>query len=70
MSILRTINKVIANNVGYFWLPCPVCGNDFGGHEWGDSDYSSIPEDDEGHSFVGICPNCEYTWETKGTLQI
>ncbi len=22
---------------GYFWLPCPICGKNFGGHEIGGS---------------------------------
>ena len=22
--------------MGYFWLPCPVCGREFGGHEQSD----------------------------------
>ena len=24
---------VYAKLLGYFWLPCPVCGKHFGGHE-------------------------------------
>jgi hypothetical protein len=25
---------VMASNNRYFWLPCPLCGMYFGGHEW------------------------------------
>lgn len=24
---------------GYFWLPCPVCGREFGGHEKGGGEF-------------------------------
>lgn len=54
---------------GYFWLPCPVCGTEFGGHEWKDRDGkpSSIPDPDypvgTGHG-RGICPAC--TIEGRG----
>jgi hypothetical protein len=31
----RWIHRLYANTHGYFWLPCPVCGKMFGGHEKG-----------------------------------
>jgi hypothetical protein len=31
----RFLNQIYAFVLGYFWLPCPVCGNYFGGHECG-----------------------------------
>lgn len=30
---MRLLNRVYAWIFGYFWLPCPVCGDHFGGHE-------------------------------------
>ena len=33
----RLLNKVYARLRGHFWLPCPICGQMFGGHEWGGS---------------------------------
>lgn len=33
MNIIRWLNKWYANWFGYFWLPCPLCGEFFGGHE-------------------------------------
>ncbi len=30
---MRWINWLIALLGGYFWLPCPLCGKKFGGHE-------------------------------------
>ena len=30
---MRLLNKIYAKVFGYFWLPCPVCGKEYGGHE-------------------------------------
>lgn len=57
----RAANRAYALVGGYFWLPCPLCGQEFGGHEWRDIDSkrSSIPAPDgpQGMS-IGICPDC------------
>ena len=29
----RWLAKLHANTLGYFWLPCPICGQMFGGQE-------------------------------------
>ena len=29
----RWLNRVYAGALGYFWIPCPICGQMFGGHE-------------------------------------
>lgn len=34
MFLPRTFHRLYAKIVGYFWLPCPICGRYFGGHEW------------------------------------
>lgn len=52
----RTLNKWYAKLFGYFWIPCPVCGEAFGGHEWKIEKHRWIP-DDAYTGFV-ICPNC------------
>lgn len=31
----RCLNRAYAFLFGYFWLPCPLCGFHYGGHEWG-----------------------------------
>jgi hypothetical protein len=31
----RRLNQVYAFLASYFWLPCPICGEMFGGHECG-----------------------------------
>ena len=30
---LRLFHRLYAFFCGYFWLPCPICGREFGGHE-------------------------------------
>ncbi len=30
----RWMHRLYAGLGGYFWLPCPLCGRFFGGHEW------------------------------------
>lgn len=49
----RAINKAIAFLGGYFWLPCPSCGQCFGGHEWGYT--NGMPNSIDGK---GICNDC------------
>lgn len=48
----RWFNHLYAILGAYFWLPCPICGEYFGGHE-----VSGVLLDT---SFSGkcICPNC------------
>ena len=31
--MIRYFHKLWAKFNGYFWMPCPVCGRNFGGHE-------------------------------------
>lgn len=49
----RFLNKIYASIKGYFWLPCPICGEMFGGHEWGGS-LMTTP-----YSGKGVCPDCK-----------
>lgn len=44
-----------ARDRGYFWLPCPLCGREFGGHEITDSIHV---DGDRPGLFTGICPVC------------
>lgn len=30
---MRILHRLYAEKFGYFWLPCPECGEMFGGHE-------------------------------------
>ena len=54
---MRTLNRIYAWLFGYFWLPCPVCGREFGGHECG---FGALIVDD-GRAF-GVCadPQCSH----------
>jgi hypothetical protein len=48
---MRLLHKLYAKALGYFWLPCPVCGKEYGGHEhvW------TVPLiSDDGHAY-GVC---------------
>lgn len=57
----RKVNEWYARAHGYFWLPCPVCGEKFGGHEWEqvDGKPSAIYNDPENPGKGrGICPAC------------
>lgn len=49
----RWMHHIIAELGGYFWLPCPVCGRMFGGHEWRPP-YPSIFHED-GFTGTGVC---------------
>ena len=48
----RWLNCLYAFVWGYFWLPCPLCGRKFGGHERGGSLYCGYG------TSVGVCPDC------------
>ena len=59
----RDVHKFYAQVNHYFWLPCPTCGEEFGGHEWGNVEGhdSTIPDREYPGDMSrgeGICPNC------------
>lgn len=55
---LRRAHQFWAWRMRYFWLPCPMCGKPFGGHEWrtlpGGAHAGKLVD---GHR-MGICPPC------------
>jgi len=57
---MRWAHRAFAGAFAYFWLPCPLCGACFGGHEWRDIDgnLSSIPDETTPGLSHGICPAC------------
>lgn len=59
MKLPRWMHQFYAWALGYFWLPCPICGEPFGGHELkdGDSWYQG------NGSGVGVCPKPECSHE-------
>lgn len=57
----RGAHKQYADAFGFFWLPCPLCGGMFGGHEWREVDgkCATIPDPESGPNMSkGICPQC------------
>lgn len=54
----RILNKIHAKLYGYFWLPCSVCKQYFGGHEWKANIAGNSGTIWTGNTGVGICPDC------------
>lgn len=64
----RKLHEAYARYNGYFWLPCPVCGEWFGGHEKGGGNARHIePVEDEPYRAHSTCPNCPGYWEIRAT---
>lgn len=55
----RWIARLAAGAGGYFWLPCPICGECFAGFEWGESLMRSWTES------TGTCARPECRVETR-----
>ncbi|MFB4275766.1 hypothetical protein ACBJ59_10775 [Nonomuraea sp. MTCD27] len=55
----RRAHRAFADILGYFWTPCPLCGREFGGHEWRDTNgmIAATPKPD-GTGDTAICPTC------------
>jgi hypothetical protein len=57
----RWLHRRWAGKFGFFWLPCPLCDQPFGGHEWRPINglKASIPDPTGApSSAIGICPRC------------
>lgn len=57
---MRFLSKLYAKFFGYFWMPCPSCGEMFGGHEVPSFDQNvaqTIPSGKPGISLC-ICQKC------------
>lgn len=54
MKFPRILHRIYTFILGYFWLPCPLCGRYFGGHEV----QASILNDPYDGCGRGVCPNC------------
>lgn len=51
----RRIHHTYATTHRYYWLPCPLCGREHGGHESGDT----IPNPLKGEGCgISICSQC------------
>jgi hypothetical protein len=51
----RRVHRNYARAYSYFWLPCPLCGREFGGHEAGDVIPDPLKEPGCG---IAICSRC------------
>ena len=52
----RWMHKLYARFFGFFWLPCPLCGDLFGGHEWRSRAAVLWHKDRSGGT--GVCEKC------------
>ncbi len=59
--IPRWVHRFYAYLFGYFWLPCPLCREFFGGHEW---DGRGLIKESHLHkygghiNYEGVCKQC------------
>jgi len=60
----RWLHKVIAKVGHFFWLPCPRCGREFGGHEWRYAFQEVADDPPERGRGRGVCPWCAGSPET------
>jgi hypothetical protein len=49
----RIINRIYAKMNHFFWLPCDICGEYYGGHEWKDDHTVTCQRTGRGR---GVCP--------------
>jgi uncharacterized Zn finger protein (UPF0148 family) len=54
--MIQKLHKTFAKLFGYFWTNCPICGTEFGGHQWKDDLNATLWSSDK--TGVAICPNC------------
>ena len=59
-KIFRIYHQLYALFHGYFWLPCPICEENFGGHEWAHDIYtgSHAVYFNTPTGGIAVCPNC------------
>ena len=56
-KFIRMIHRLYANALGYFWIPCPLCGKYFGGHELDPRLHVGIMTSAVG-ILKGVCKSC------------
>ncbi|MCC5574510.1 hypothetical protein IMZ11_02505 [Microtetraspora sp. AC03309] len=53
----RRFHHAYATTFGFYWLPCPLCGREHGGHEGG----KTIPDPIHGPLYgIVICSRCSH----------
>ena len=63
MKFPRWVHRVWARVFGYFWSPCPECGEMFGGHEW-----RAVAVHEK--TGLGVCPRCEQVVHARNMAEI
>lgn len=56
MNTNREAERQFANRNSYFWLPCPLCGEEFGGHE---KSFEGVPINGDPNHRQMVCPKPE-----------
>lgn len=61
MRLRRVWRRFAAVAGGYFWLPCPRCGTEFGGQEWADLGRFQLTTEmtESSRTSQGVCTACE-----------
>ena len=62
MNLIRLLNKMYAVFFGFFWLPCPICREFFGGHEVDITCEPLYRTNEYGYVFYPskvVCKNCK-----------
>jgi hypothetical protein len=75
MRLPRFLHRWYAQTFGYFWLPCPLCGRPFGGHEWGRTLERPACIITGPGTGTGVCDGCdevarEINWRTAGLAPV
>ena len=52
------MKRLFAKLFGYFWLPCPICGNWYGGFEIAKTGLLTVRDISKGKT---VCKKCEKT---------
>jgi hypothetical protein len=69
----RWIARAYARANGFYWAPCPVCGEYSGGHE-SPRGHVRLPDTDENQT-VSTCPDCaphyppHFSWKTTPVVR-
>lgn len=56
---MKLLHRIYAAIFGYFWLPCPKCGEMFGGHQMAAGGAHVIVEMADGQHCMCVCPACD-----------
>jgi hypothetical protein len=60
---VRILHRLYAFTTAHFWLPCPLCGRMFGGHEKGNGHYQT-----SAYGGMSVCSNCAEEAENLNRL--